>query len=46
MGVWPAYRGRWGISARFAIATPASGRPPDLPPAQFATIGEERTRTV
>jgi len=44
-GVWPARRGRRRISATFAVGA-ASGRPPDLPQPEYATVGTERTRTT
>lgn len=44
-GVWPARRGKRRISATFAVGA-ASGRPPDLPQPEFATVGTDRTRTM
>ena len=44
-GVWPARRGRRRISATFGVGA-ASGRPPDLPQPEFATVGTDRTTTT
>lgn len=45
LGVWPARLGRRRISATFAVGA-ASCRPPDLPPPEFSTVGEERTMST
>lgn len=46
-GVWPARPGRRRIVARFGTsASAASGKPPDLPPPEFATVGQDKVRTV